>query len=707
MAFPMYKFSDDGKDDFDIPDRNASEEDILDFGNKCYIRGLQFLKLQAPYPDISKGREIVHSMETYTEPVPDKLSHVRVPRIKRQIKEIVATLSNLRPTSDYTANDPTKYENNANVLNKLYRAWYFGEKVDRSIRSALQYAGTEGTGYLYIYYDKPLRSSQGRIKLMPLSADSYVPYMQGSDSRVQNTEVGCIVTELPVKKAREMYNRSDLQPTSYSSMNSVQPNTGIRDLISNVVSIYLRVSGQNRRRGGGGVPMCKIYHLYIKDNTVNRSGQPIKMGNFDENGKPLDNMSYTVPSVGSPILTGLMVPSLEMNPGTGEPVLRPETRPATEADCLLYPNLRLIIMTPDTLISDGPSPWWHGKIPVVQFRFDDWAWNFLGFSLVRDTWRLEESINTRLRARDDSMNARLNPFLLVSSRMSDEFNEKVTPRIPGGRAVKPEMVDKPVEPLLPVNFYDVPPNCDVEIMSDEKRLDFLMGVSDLDALMRLKQMPQSDTLDKLIGASSNILIDIARNMESSIQDLGELWKYMAFQFCTTAERLRLLGTDGLVMEDFDFDPGNMIPSHLPGEDTSKPSRATRAERARQYVDSFQFNVVPNSLTQITAITRKMAYLQLWRDKSFPMDPWTFAEEWEIPNMGPPPQGAQNMIDRWKAWLPEFTKIMVQAQQAAQGVNPDIANAIGGNGNQPGRPPTAQVAPHFEQKSDGRQTIAES
>lgn len=698
--------------DFKIPNRMASEDEILAYGNWAIQQGLAFLRAQPAFQDIAQGRSIVHAMETYNEEIPNKLSRVRVPRIKRDIREIVALLANLRPTWDYVSNNPAKYEGQANVLNKLMRSWYYNEEVDRSIRQALQYAATEGTGYLYMTWEKPLRATTGRIKLTPLGATSYIPFQQAMDNKVQNAEVGIVCTEVPVQRARRLYKLPNLQATNTTATNLIQGG-GLRGMITNMinsVSPYLAAGGSNRNRNNVvNVPTVNIYHLYIKDDSINETGQPIKMGNFSADGKPLDNFSYIVPSLGDPIPTGRMIPEhsdgqVQLNPMTGDAALTEETRPAEAADCMMYPNLRLIIMSPTDLIYDGPSMFWHGKIPIVQFRMDDWPWNFLGFSLVRDTWRLEESINSRLRARDDSMNARLNPAVMVDSRMSEEFQNNFSPRIPGGRIVKPPMVDRPVESVLPVNFYDVPANCDAEIQADEKRLDFLLGISEIDALMQLKQMPQSDSLDKLIGASSSLIIDIARNMESAICQLGELWKAMAMEFCTTRERVQLLGEDGLTMEDFDFDPGNMIPSHLDGEDPTKPSRATQSERARTHLDSFQFTIVPNSLTQLTSIAKKLTTLQIWRDKSFPMDPWTFQKEMELPSLGPEPPGSKNMMDRWIAWEQ-------QKAQLAQQLAPPDPNAEGGAPGeqtpQTGRPPTAHASPHLKVRTDGSSTVAES
>ena len=691
----------DADSDLPIPDRRAKESDRLAYGNQIVDRGMAFLRAQPAAADIQKGRNIVHAMETYDEALSDKLSHVRLPRIKRNVRELVATLSNLRPTWDYVSNNPTLYEEQANVLNKLNKAWFYNEEVDRSIRQALQFAATEGTGYLYLTYEKPLRAKTGRIKLTPLGAMSYIPFQQGLDNKVQNAEAGIVCTEIPLQRARRLYRRNDLQPTNSTATNLVQGG-GVRGMITNMVgSVYMAATGANRNKNAGAnVPTINIYHIYLKDDSINESGAPIKMGNFSADGKPLDNYSYVVPSLGDPIPTGRMMPEHTdlgpaVNPLTGDIQLTEETRPAEASDCMLYPNLRLIIMSPDTLIYDGPSMFWHGKIPIVQFRLDDWPWNFLGFSLVRDTWRLEESITARLRARDDATNARLNPALMYDSRMSEEFDKNFTPRIPGGRIVKPPslMSDRPVESVLPQEFYTVSPNADAEIMADEERLDFLMGIPAVKELMKLQQMPQSDSLDKILGASNAIIVDLARNMEASLRELGEMWKGMAFQFCTTHERLQLLGENGLTMEDFDFDPGNMIPAHLPGEDPTKASRASRTERARHHLDSFRFNVVPNSLAQISAITRKLLFTQMWRDKTFPLDPWTYAEIMEVGNFGVPPPEAKNVVEKWLAWQ----KVIMQLQGQAE----DLV------AKREGRPPSGQAPPAVKARPDLSTTITES
>jgi hypothetical protein len=296
--------------------------------------------------------------------------------------------------------------------------------------------------------------------------------------------------------------------------------------------------------------------------------------------------------------------------------------------------------------------------------------------------------------------------------MSEEFDKNFTPRIPGARMIKNPMEEKPIELVVPIETYQVPPSTDAELIQDEQRLDFLMGVPDTKALMSLKQMPNQESIEKLLGANSPILTDMARNMESSMRQLGELWKTMAFQWETTAMRMRLLGIDGVSVEDFDYDPGNLIPSHMPGEDPEQPSTFKKMERARFHMDSFQYMVVPNSIANITQTMRRMIFLQLWRDKSFPLSPWTLAEQLDIPNFGPSPAGTKNEVERWKEWLRFVAKtqaeIAQEMQQMQQQNNPLalIQQMLGGG--QEGRPPTGQQPPHFESKNGGqRQVVSES
>lgn len=576
-------------DSYTVPRASATEDTRLGWLRDAMAEGNKFLHSQPAWKDIRKGRDIVESLVTYDEDIPDKLSHVRSPRLKRQIKEIVATMSNIRPTWDYISNDKEKYDSQANVLNKLHEAWYSNTFADRKIRKALQYAAVEGTGYLYTTWER--KRGHGEIRLAAGGAESYIPVQQGSSNDIQDCYDGIWKTEIPIDAARKLYPEfaTRLFPTNEHATYLSRA----AEIATTMLSPFLAASGPRKQKEQRNVPTVDIYHHYIDDDAINLTDRVIPMG------EPGTSWHYEVPYVGKDIRTGLRRATQEDGQPkydlTGEPAYEDITRPATYEDCKLYPNRRLIIVAGNVIVYDGPSMWWHGKIPVVQFRFDDWPWLFLGFSLVRDTWRLEESNNAKLRALDDVDNARLNPALMIDDNMSDEFQGNISPRVPGLRVKKPRMVDSPVEPLLPPAYYQLSTGVSQDIKDNEERLDYLLGVGAVQQIMALKQMPTAEGLEKVLQAAGPLVTDYGRNMEASIRDLGEMWKALAFQWKTLPERLRLVGQDGVTKEDFDFDPGNMIPSHLLEEDSSQPSRASKIERAKYHLRSFTFNVVPNSL----------------------------------------------------------------------------------------------------------------
>jgi hypothetical protein len=236
-------------------------------------------------------------------------------------------------------------------------------------------------------------------------------------------------------------------------------------------------------------------------------------------------------------------------------------------------------------------------------------------------------------------------------------------------------------------------------------MDNVMGVNDLTAIAKARQIPSSDSIEKIMEMAGPVATDRSRNMERSLRDLGEMNKALFFQFFTTARKLQVLGSDGLTQEDYDYDPGNMIPSHLPGEPPDMPSKYSLIERAKWHKDNFVFSVVPNSLHEMTQTTRKLIMIQLWRS-GFPIDPWTVAESMDL-DYGPPPQGTVTVMEKYVAWKRmemEFMQEMAQAQGSPQGA-PQGGRPNGGlqQTAQRGRPPSGVGAPRLQTKDAGTRT----
>jgi hypothetical protein len=220
-----------------------------------------------------------------------------------------------------------------------------------------------------------------------------------------------------------------------------------------------------------------------------------------------------------------------------------------------------------------------------------------------------------------------------------------------------------------------------------------------------------------------ILEDQSREMERSLQRLGEQVKWLIFEFYNTPRRMQVLGPDGMTEEDFDFEPGLMIPDHMPGEDLTKPSEYSLAHRARWHAANFIFHIIPNSSYSVLDSQRQLLQLQLFRE-GFPIDPGTVAETLGLPNWGD--LGDGTMLEKYMRWETIKTQFGAELQNQAMSIaaegqaaaqmqmmqaNP--AAALESLLTQPdgrGRPPSGQEMPKIEQKNDAsgpRTTITES
>jgi hypothetical protein len=203
---------------------------------------------------------------------------------------------------------------------------------------------------------------------------------------------------------------------------------------------------------------------------------------------------------------------------------------------------------------------------------------------------------------------------------------------------------------------------------------------------------------------------------------------------TTSKRVAMLGEAALTLEDFDFDPNNLIPAlevGQPGYTPELDASLPREQRAQFFHRLLTFRVAPNSLLAMDSAERKMTVLTLAREGM--VDILTLLEALEIPNVGQFPP-----IPLPPVRPPDPAKVLQSlVGDPTTGTPPDGKYIMGPNGEvlemrQPltiierlqaqqmlgltpaagaGRPPSAQSPPHSEEKSDGaggkRQVVSES
>jgi hypothetical protein len=429
--------------------------------------------------------------------------------------------------------------------------------------------------------------------------------------------------------------------------------------------------------------------------------------------------SYTVPCVGANIKAGY--------DKDGTPVYRL----AEPKDCRLFPNRRLIVFTENDKIYDGPAFDWHGKVPLVKLCADSWA--FGDFSMVYDVASIHDAVQELERITHQTVRNRFNPSMLYNMRALTRDKAKSFRTDIGGQRIGfngQESTD-PLKPALPQSFYTVEGWVYDAKKDWEQEMDYQMGVQDISAMAKARVGASSDTMEKLTELAGPIVKGISRDMERAMRDLAEMFKYLVFQYYTTPKVMQIVGVDGVTAENFDFDPGNLVPSHMPGEDKSKPSVFSLMQRAQHQADHLKFMIVPGTLHSITQTSKKLMILQLWRG-GFPIDPFTIADAMQLPNFGKKPEGTNDIIGRYMWYKEQESNFAIAEQiktQQAQAPDEDTQRATvesggmspsaglgtppsgmgdkGGFRGHSGRAPTAQTLPKLQAKGDGRPYVRES
>jgi hypothetical protein len=746
---------------FDEPD-----EKKIAWMQRSVSAGQSYLQSQTAYKDIDTAVAVIAN--TIKDSLPSKkLSRVMFNRLKRQIKEIISTLTNLNPRWDYeTFNETLQLQ--ASILNKRRDYWWQTSFVDRIIKECLQW-GILGAGYLHLSWGKtPFGNGPADVIPRAFGVADIIPDQIPRDGDLQRAYAVHIRDTMPLAAACAAF-------PDAARLGKIIPDRIINNASGGQSPVSRLVSGWAapifRYLGLGGnvdtqmselnnpFPEVDVYYTYVADQSVNESGAEMHTDEFtkqyQQDGQRLGGTQgtmweYSIPPLNSEVPDGTF--TLEMipvgsDPITGAPIMEPSKtpnmRPVTYEECLLYPLRRLVIWTSTCVLYDGPSPWWHGKVPVVKFTFDKWPWQYLGYNLIGENLSIQQNKTSIDRGIVDMMELRIDPPLAFNEQeYARKAMEELNLRVPGERVPNSGLIADGVKPILPWQQYEPPPAYIPIRQEWNQEFDYLLGVQDFAALAKLNQAPSAESIDRLLQAAGPLTADFARDMERSLTEVGYMFMWLVLEFDTTARRLQILGRDGITKEDFDFKPGSLIPDIVPGLAEDAPLMRKGLLHGR----NFAFNITPRSAFNVTDIQNKLFLLQLWRDpKNFPIDPWTLAERWGIPNFGEAPSEATTVVDRWKAWMSLQTQflavlqvqqqaIMMQAQQemlAAMGPEAQVAAGLqgmmaqqqqgggAGGGEQPtgsrrpqGRPPSGGEMPHIENKFDlegrgPRSTVAES
>jgi hypothetical protein len=682
--------------EWQAPPAAALQTRILGWCDEATQQGQAWFKSQRPSMDIHRALDVIAGRDTGYTTTAAYRSRLNPNPLKKNCRQVVGALAKLRPLWGYHS-DNKAYTDQAEMMNKVTRAWYLESFADRKIKEALQYAAATGLGWTVPTYRRKLfGQGPGELTILTYGSPCILPVQMPANGDWQSCYVVTILDEMPVAMAHAMWPEKQqvLQPKSaryWYADDNIR-----RSAMQNFGNIIQRIFGKGTRSAGDPALadlLVPVRRQYIIDLTINRTGKEIPMGD------PGSTWFYTVPYVGQQL---------------------PDGRKADANDARLYPQRRLIISSDRTVMYDGPAFDWHGMFPGVPFSVDMWPWEPLGYSLVHDGYELNEGIKEVARGMMDKVRAQLRPSMAydtnaVARKEANDFDPYMPDSRVGfdGTAVE----GPPFTPVLPYDMTKLDGEFITFLEYLKSALDAQLGINEVMALARSRAIGSMDELEKIMELMGPIIDDTSRSMEPAMRDLGDMIKYDISQYFTTPRIMQYVGADGVTRQVFDFDPASIVPSHLPGENPDESSPTPKMRRARIFADNLRFLILPNTLHEMQQMVMKLGLVQL-RKAGVMIDSQTIAEAWNVPNYGS--ISGNTVLERWEREQEMQLEHLVKMQMIAKELGIEVPG--GGNGagppgaakpgagkqNPEGRPPTGQAPPRLVSKEGGaRSTVAES
>ena len=685
----MPEFDDDKH--YQPPPRDAKPSDKMGWINDVVSSGEQYNSTLLSARDIGTAINLISGRAA--ENLNQSRSNLNMNREKRALREVVANIADIRSVDAYTSDNPA-YQDFLAMLNKVWKAVYFESKFPTAFKRATQWLVAGGFSYVSpVYRNMRLQAkSARRIDFDVYSANDCLPFQMPDDNKVQGAYAWTRIKFMPLYEGASKFSRfaSELRPVARRRYSG----NAAKDRITLAQRLRMGASGSTDF-GNWAAEMYEFRYTTVRDLSLNETKKPIPMG------KPGSIESYVVPYLGQELPTTEFV----------QPGIR-KMRKATEEDCFLYPNLRIIVSQSGMQrpLIDEPFWDWHAMHPLARFSADEWPWE-PGYSLAGDITSLGEARKAILRGMDQTRAARLDPALMYDKNagINRKTMEQYDPYEERGRlGVDGEVSDKVVRPMLPEQMLNLPEWIFTmhKLLCDEQ--DYMLGLDALKNLAKAKIASADNAIEKAQEEAGPIATDISHGMEEPMGELMEMVLGDVMQYYPPGRIMQYVGPGGMAKEVFDWDPSKMTPSHGPDEDPANgPSIYSRMDRTKTFLANIHAQVAPGSLHGEVQTKQKMTLLQYQRSGGI-ISSETVAKALDIANWGTLEGNTE--VEKWQSEQKmkiEFAEKMKELQGALQ---PQGAGGPPATGPKPGRPPTGNKPPHMKSKGSsegGRSTITTS
>ncbi len=634
---------------------------ILDFITEGINEAEAFLKAMPGYANIEKSKRMIHGQHSnvLSGGSVGGLSTVEANHFSKAATQLVSGMTDTRPFWEYRTFNKS-YDKQTQIFGKLALHLWLNHNWDMRWADGIRSCCTGGSTYLHQTWNDHLQ----HLDLHAEDVRDVLP-IRPNDYHTIQTAFGVILRRnRTVNYLKSEYPEfADLiTPDRDGGATGQNENTRYARLMEKLGSPFWNSikARQQPARDIPRIPTADEFHVYLDDERIHEGREPLYMGNWHT--APVEGCRQCLLS--------------------GTPHALNNWSYIVQRGDRVYPNKRLIIATSKLVLYDNTSIYWHGLYPFPKLTLDPWEDTFIGKGLVWDAMPMQKFLDRWLRLIDNHMQKWQQPDLMAdkNSTSQSEFNKINTAR-PGLKMRFNPIAGKGPE----LRYPDPLPQYLVDVGKFAiEEIGELTGARSMGQLANLNQLPAADTVERLMEAMTPEVRLRSRILEAFTREFAMITASNIAQFMTFAQRLAILGPDGATQEDFDYDPGSLIPDYVHADDFDEGGRPTpeaiargplpRRDRAKEFLRQTSMHIAPGSLLNASEITDKLMYLTLAREGI--IDPQTLADKMGIPNWGEIPG---------KTILEKLTFMSQAGLGMQQGV---------------GRPPSGQQMPQASARPDG-------
>jgi hypothetical protein len=229
----------------------------------------------------------------------------------------------------------------------------------------------------------------------------------------------------------------------------------------------------------------------------------------------------------------------------------------------MYPRGRVICRANSVTLYDEPNPYFHRRKPFAVLGLCAVPWQQYALSVLTPWMKQQDILNQIMSGVIQCVKKAVNPALLAPKQAihpealraidSSKPNLKVSYNANAGTA--PTWQQPPNIGSYPLPVYQM-------ILKSMKQSS---GSAAMDEAGGKKQVPGSDTLDRLTFSKNTPIRMMGRNIEAFTDEIGTMWTGNALEFYDASQRMELLGDQGLAKEDVETPVGTLIPEGINSE----------------------------------------------------------------------------------------------------------------------------------------------